>query len=334
MSIERRKMLALARRRARADRRRAKGMKGAIATRRGARCARSRTRSSRSSSRTRPIPEIHRRTTAEEIWNDTDGKVDVFVSGVGTGGTITGVGQVLKPRKPSLQDRRGRAGGQPGAVRRQARPAQDPGHRRRLRPGDPRPLGDRRGRHGRQRRPPSRPPAPLARARGHPGRHLLRRGGRRGASRSARGRSMAGKTHRRRSSPPSPSATCRPRCSKVFEGEDRSSGAAPTPADSPTCGAVPGRSGNGANVLRGACPRRRTGAHVAGTCARSAGFISTYAFLSIVITRRYRSRSGLFGVAAVEGTLKQFAGCARELGHPASTATTSRSCEGSAGGRW
>ncbi len=48
-------------------------------------------------------PEIHRRTTAEEIWNDTGGAIDVFVAGVGTGGTITGVGQVLKPRKPSLR---------------------------------------------------------------------------------------------------------------------------------------------------------------------------------------------------------------------------------------
>ena len=48
-------------------------------------------------------PEIHRRTTAEEIWKDTDGEVDIVVAGIGTGGTITGIGQVLKPRKPGLQ---------------------------------------------------------------------------------------------------------------------------------------------------------------------------------------------------------------------------------------
>lgn len=48
-------------------------------------------------------PEIHRRTTAEEIWRDTDGTVDILVAGVGTGGTITGTGEVLKARKPGLQ---------------------------------------------------------------------------------------------------------------------------------------------------------------------------------------------------------------------------------------
>jgi cysteine synthase A len=66
-------------------------------------------------------PEIHRRTTAEEIWNDTKGAVDIVISGIGTGGTITGVGQVLKPRKPSLrmvavepEDSPVLSGGQPG----------------------------------------------------------------------------------------------------------------------------------------------------------------------------------------------------------------------------
>ncbi|KAB2927539.1 MAG: cysteine synthase A [Dechloromonas sp.] len=48
-------------------------------------------------------PEVHRNTTAEEIWRDTDGQVDIFVAGVGTGGTVTGVGEVLKARKPGVQ---------------------------------------------------------------------------------------------------------------------------------------------------------------------------------------------------------------------------------------
>jgi cysteine synthase A len=48
-------------------------------------------------------PEIHRKTTAEEIWNDTDGKVDILVSGIGTGGTVTGVAAAIKPRRPSFK---------------------------------------------------------------------------------------------------------------------------------------------------------------------------------------------------------------------------------------
>jgi cysteine synthase A len=48
-------------------------------------------------------PEVHRRTTAEEIWRDTDGKADILISGVGTGGTITGVGEAIKARKPSFR---------------------------------------------------------------------------------------------------------------------------------------------------------------------------------------------------------------------------------------
>jgi cysteine synthase A len=101
MSIERRKMLSFlgaeivltpA----------AQGMKGAIAT------AEELIRTTPNSVmpqqfRNLANPEVHRRTTAEEIWNDTGGNIDIFVAGVGTGGTITGVGQVLKPRKPELR---------------------------------------------------------------------------------------------------------------------------------------------------------------------------------------------------------------------------------------
>lgn len=101
MSIERRKMLAFlgaeivltpA----------AQGMKGAIAT------AEELLRTTPNSVMPQQFknlanPEVHRRTTAEEIWNDTGGNVDVIVAGVGTGGTITGVGQVLKERKPSVK---------------------------------------------------------------------------------------------------------------------------------------------------------------------------------------------------------------------------------------
>jgi len=101
MSIERRKMLALlgaelvltpA----------AQGMKGAVA--KAAELVASTPDSITPAQFENPAnPEIHRRTTAEEIWNDTNGEVDIVISGVGTGGTITGVGQVLKARKPGLK---------------------------------------------------------------------------------------------------------------------------------------------------------------------------------------------------------------------------------------
>ena len=105
--------------------------------------------------------EIHRLTTAEEIWNDTKGEIDVFVSAVGTGGTITGVAQVLKPRRPESESHRRRAGRFAGALGRATGTAQDSRHWRRFRSRDPRPVIDRRSldrgqsdrlRHGAARR--------------------------------------------------------------------------------------------------------------------------------------------------------------------------------------
>ncbi len=139
-------------------------------------------------------PEIHRRTTAEEIWNDTDGSVDIVVSGVGTGGTITGVGEVLKERKPGVQIDRRRAGRLPGALRRGEGPAPDPGHRRRVRPGHPRHDRLRRGRDG--RRPGRDGHGPAHRGRGGPARRDLL--GRRDLGREA-GRHPAPRTRARRS---------------------------------------------------------------------------------------------------------------------------------------
>ena len=91
-------------------------------------------------------PEAHRRTTAEEIWRDTDGEVGAFVAGVGTGGTITGVGQVLRERSPETLVVAVEPADLAGALGRRARPAQDPGHRRRLRPAGARSQRDRRDR--------------------------------------------------------------------------------------------------------------------------------------------------------------------------------------------
>jgi cysteine synthase A len=100
MSMERRKMLLLLGAQLELTPA-AQGMRGAIA--RAEELVRSNKNAVMPQQFSNPAnPEIHRRTTAEEIWNDTQGGIDVFVSGVGTGGTITGVGQVLKPRKKSL----------------------------------------------------------------------------------------------------------------------------------------------------------------------------------------------------------------------------------------
>ena len=76
-------------------------------------------------------PEVHRRTTAEEIWRDTGGEVDAIVCGVGTGGTITGVGQALKERRPDLHVLAVEPAASPVLSGGRAGPAQDPGHRRR-----------------------------------------------------------------------------------------------------------------------------------------------------------------------------------------------------------
>jgi cysteine synthase A len=119
MSLERRKMLTLLGAQIELTEA-AKGMKGALA--RADQILKTTLNSIMPQQFQNPAnPDIHRRTTAEEIWNDTQGAVDAVISGVGTAGTITGVGQVLKARKPSVkmiavepEDSPVLSGGQPG----------------------------------------------------------------------------------------------------------------------------------------------------------------------------------------------------------------------------
>ena len=77
-------------------------------------------------------PKIHRETTGPEIWNDTDGKVDILVSGVGTGGTLTGVGEFIRPKKPDFKIVAVEPTDSASAFRRQAGAAQNPGNWRRF----------------------------------------------------------------------------------------------------------------------------------------------------------------------------------------------------------
>ncbi len=160
-------------------------------------------------------PEIHRRTTAEEIWNDTGGNIDFFVAGVGTGGTITGVGQVLKPRKPSLRIVAVEPEESPVLSGGQHSPHKIQG----IGAGFVPDILDRSVIDEIVKINSADRDRNLARAgaqRGHSRRHFLGRRDRRGA----RDRQAAGELPARpswRSCRRSPSAICRPRCSREFE---------------------------------------------------------------------------------------------------------------------